>query len=392
MSQPKATAERDPIDILLVFTKLAPGGTTMHADDLAQGLAQRGLRCRLIFLYAEEAVELGFADVECLESAPPTGAAAYPRLLWRLYRRIAQLRPKIVHGAMPLAANLSPLAGWAAGARVRTIAQHIVAEDLRASQLFMERVNAVTGLAQKNVCVSHAVLESFQGLGRAHQDRATVIQNGVPAPKAQDSLIPASVLELRQSVDLLAYCAGALNERKNQRVLIDALAEAERVGLVLAGDGPDRRALVAQAERLNLSDRIVFLGHVDKPVAEALHHGCDLFALPSLREGLPLVLIEALFGSGCLVASDIAPNAEVLGLSVPPSPAGLLVAPRDAAAWGRILRRLRDDPGERAALAAAARARSTAFSADAMIAAYLEIWRNSGAVAPDKPLSPLAKA
>lgn len=130
--------------------------------------------------------------------------------------------------------------------------------------------------------------------------------------------------------DFVVLAIGDLNENKNHRVLVEAVAKLPaNVMLFIAGDGPLRGELEALAERLGVSGRVRLLGF--RSDVAALLNACDLFCLPSRREGLPVSLIEAMAMGTPVLASDARGCADVLG--------GLadefVVRERDAGIWAR---------------------------------------------------------
>lgn len=112
--------------------------------------------------------------------------------------------------------------------------------------------------------------------------------------------------------DFAVLSIGDLNENKNHRVLVEAMAKLPaNVKLFIAGDGPLRAELELLAEQLGVAARVVLLGFRDD--IAALLNACNLFCLPSKREGLPVSLIEAMAtGTPCL-ASNARGCADVLG-------------------------------------------------------------------------------
>lgn len=99
---------------------------------------------------------------------------------------------------------------------------------------------------------------------------------------------------------------GRFDEQKNHRFLVRIAAEVLRreptARFVLVGEGPLRPAAEAEAARLGMGDRLIFAG-VRSDVPQILR-ACDLFLLPSLYEGLPLVGLEAQAAGLPVVLSD----------------------------------------------------------------------------------------
>lgn len=122
-----------------------------------------------------------------------------------------------------------------------------------------------------------------------------VILNGVDTER----FVPASdqrKATLRErlglpSGHLLIGCAARLEHVKGHQYLLEALSMTSDTTLLLAGDGSLRTALQNQAKRLEISDRVRFLGNLDHMVP--FYQLLDLFCLPSLNEGLPLSPLEA---------------------------------------------------------------------------------------------------
>lgn len=133
-----------------------------------------------------------------------------------------------------------------------------------------------------------------------------------------------------------------MNGYKGHDVIIDAVRMCKEINLhfrlVLVGDGGLRRELERRAERQGVTDRIRFAGQV--PAGSAIRSeldGADLFILPSLLEGMPRALLEAMARALPCVASRVGGVPEVLD-------AEFLVPPRDAQALAMKLQSVLSDP------------------------------------------------
>jgi glycosyltransferase involved in cell wall biosynthesis len=188
--------------------------------------------------------------------------------------------------------------------------------------------------------------------------------------KAERALAPADrgkIHTIRMGVDLERFtpgpdrpggavsvlCLGRLVERKGHRFLIEAIARLEGLELVVAGDGPERESLEQLAESLGVSDRVEFAGVVGQDEALELYRRADVFCLPSLAEGLPTVLIEAMACGVPVVSTRIDGVPEL----VSDGEDGLLCDAGDPGALAAPLRRLVSDPSERERLGRAGRAK-----------------------------------
>ena len=107
-----------------------------------------------------------------------------------------------------------------------------------------------------------------------------------------------------QEGEILFGHVGRFCEQKNHAGLLRISRRMPNARLVLIGTGELVDSTRALAQELNLSDRVIFAG-VRKDMA-ALYHAMDVFLLPSLFEGLPVVLVEAqAAGLPCFVADTV---------------------------------------------------------------------------------------
>lgn len=197
------------------------------------------------------------------------------------------------------------------------------------------------------VAVSQAVRESLGSdlrLSPAGLARVRVIVNGVdiPAPSDRQRARQALARFGLPPGDPLVVAAGRMTEQKNHALLLDAVAElrrtAHRCRVLIAGDGPLRPFLERRAEELGIADQVTLSGTVGD-LTEVLQ-GADLFVLPSLWEGLPLVLLEAMATGLPVIGTRIRGVAEVVEEGV----SGLLVEPADAGAMAEAIAALLGNP------------------------------------------------
>jgi len=206
-------------------------------------------------------------------------------------------------------------------------------------------------------------------------ERITVHYTGLdhgrfhPIPRASARAILAKRFQLSAEGPLVA-CVGALIGIKGQALAIRALAEPgmERVRLALAGTGPDEAMLQALSRELGVSHHVHFLGALGHDFVPVLMAGASAMVLPSEREGLANVWIEALACGTPLVIPDIGGAREV----VTSSTAGILAA-REPAAIARALAALIAQPSAPDAVAACAARFSWEANAAAMAGLYRKV-------------------
>lgn len=201
--------------------------------------------------------------------------------------------------------------------------------------------------------------------------RVRVIANGVePTPVERASL--RDELGLPATATLLVS-VGNLYAVKGHRFLIDAVARLRHthpdVHIAIAGRGELADALHAQGQHLGLSAQLHLLGlRSDIP---ALLAAADIFVLPSLSEGLPLALLEAMFAGRAIVASDVGEVRTALA----DGDAGLLVAPGDPDVLAQALDQLLRDPAHVQRLGERARIRAAAeYGVSQAISRYAELY------------------
>ena len=165
---------------------------------------------------------------------------------------------------------------------------------------------------------------------------------------------PTEPVRARDDAHVVTYL-GRLSPEKGVVFLVDAwgrVADAHPQWVLrLVGSGPDEDALRKAVGRLSAgADRVEF--HPPTPDVEAVLRDSDLVVLPSLTEGLPLVLGEAMSCGLACVATDCSAGVRLLAHD---GTAARLVSRGDSGSLARAMDELMTDPGQRAELAARAR-------------------------------------
>jgi glycosyltransferase involved in cell wall biosynthesis len=206
------------------------------------------------------------------------------------------------------------------------------------------------------------------------ESKITVVPNGVPP------LVPA-MGDLRRELGLapearILLAVGNLYPVKGHHHLIGALHRISSrhpdAHVVVAGRGEQEAALLEQAGSLGLRDRVHLLGlRADIP---RLLAAADVFVLPSISEGLPIAILEAMFAGRPIIASDVGD----LRYALDDGRAGRLVPPADEPALAAALHDLLSNPPAARALGEQARLRANAeFQLDTMVARYVALYRRA---------------
>ncbi|MGA2192406.1 MAG: glycosyltransferase, partial [Nitrospirota bacterium] len=166
-------------------------------------------------------------------------------------------------------------------------------------------VDAVNGQVTRLICVSEGVKDDLLMQG-VDSRKMTVVYNGID-PASNPRRGRAEVRsELGVGEDeVLVGSAGTLTGRKLFGDLITAVSKIKDLPLkgVVVGDGPDKNALKAGIARAGLDSRFLFPGFKDDPLSYI--NAMDIFVLPSKREGLPRVILEAMLLGKPVVACRI---------------------------------------------------------------------------------------
>jgi glycosyltransferase involved in cell wall biosynthesis len=170
---------------------------------------------------------------------------------------------------------------------------------------------------------------------------------------------------------------GRLVRQKGHQFLFAAthgiLKQFPKVRFVLIGEGPDGKQLEAQALKLGISDKVHFAGfRTDMP---RVYSSIDLMVMPSLDEGLPMALLEAMAAKRAVIASAVGSVPEV----IEHGQSGLLVKPGDAVDLEQAILLLLNDASLRNRIAENARQSVLArFSSDLMARNYLDFYERMG--------------
>lgn len=188
--------------------------------------------------------------------------------------------------------------------------------------------------------VSEASRQALESTG--FRGQSLVLPNMAPMPSQPPAGRPANLTDT-----LVIGCVGRLSREKGHEYLVRAaalaLATCPELRFEIVGDGLCRQDLIRLAHKLNVADRVHFLGHYELGEVDRFLDRIDVFALPSLTEASPVVLIEAMSHGLPIVASQVGGVPEMIkdGIS------GLLVPPKDPQALAATIVRLAQNPDER---------------------------------------------
>ncbi|MBI4550557.1 MAG: glycosyltransferase [Candidatus Omnitrophica bacterium] len=335
--------------IVYLLPELKLGGTERHVLRLAFGLINRGHDAGIVCLFREGALAPEAAALripfECLNLPYRWDA----RTFWRLCRWMRARKPRILHTELfgfhffaGLAAKLCRVPLVISGRRELADWQkwrHVQLEKL--GNRFVDRV----------VCCSEAVRRRTLDRESLAPAKAVTLYNGIEVADFVDAGRRDAVrreLGIPSQARVVGTVANFGREKGYPHLLEAASRILEKdpsVWFLLVGDGPLLEEMRKRAARIPLGRQILFTGfRSDIPELMA---AMDLFALASVSEGFPNVLLEAMAAGKPIVATDVGGIPELIGADRD----GLLVPPADAAALAEAVRKLLLDPARAGRLA-----------------------------------------
>ena len=324
-----------------------------------------------------ERIERGDVEFVSLNKAPGHGIRLVPQFV-RLFRR---LRPSVVHSRNLAALEAAP-AAWLAGVPVRLHGEHgWDVTDLDGRNLRNRVIRRVyRPFVSHYVTVSAHLaryLERRIGLG---PDRVAQIYNGVDTQRFAPAEAPPRIdgCPFDPAQHRLVCAVGRLQPVKDHATLLRAFARAldldaaaDRLRLVLVGDGPLRDELQQLAASLRIAERVWFAGSRDD-VADVLR-GVHCFVLPSLAEGISNTLLEAMATALPVVATHVGGNVELVDHDA----TGTLVPAAQPESMARAIANYFRDPARARAHGGAARAAAVQrFSLARMVNEYATLYES----------------
>jgi len=297
----------------------------------------------------------------------------------RLYRKIKNVRPQVLHVHHNMSGSLARIAGRLAGVPLIVDTEH---NDHAGFKRVPRIANGLTlNLAHKIICNSENTCKSFFSWEDffIRGNKKTVIYNGVDveridrARRGKDDARRA--LGLAES-DFVIGNVGMLTEQKDQSSLVDAMGKVSDVipeaKLVIVGDGPLRSELEAKADEMGLGDKIIFTGLLERERVYQLLQAFDVFCMVSLWEGFCNALVEAMVAENPVVVSEVEPLPEVVG------EVGAFITPGDPENIADEVIDLYEDSGKAKELASKGRSRAVSkFSLARSARKYRELYRES---------------
>ncbi len=213
---------------------------------------------------------------------------------------------------------------------------------------------------------------------KPHAAKCVVIPHGAELSEFEPTpAVRARAQALREQYGgPIILFVGLLRYYKGVACLIDAMQHvAPNAQLLIVGNGPEGDALREQTRKLNLEQRVHFLGRVSDEDRLALYHACEVFSLPSIHrsESWGAVQVEALACGKPIVSTELGTGTSWVNQH---EQTGLVVPPMDVQALAAAINRLLADPELRQRMGAAGKIRARQeLDADVMIDRLASVYR-----------------
>jgi len=362
------------VKVLRVIARLNVGGPALHVSYLTAGLAERGYDTTLVagtITRGEESMAF-VADAQNVhvETLSELHRDISPirdlRAIVRLAQLIRREQPTILHTHTAKAGAVGRIAALLArGDRppivVHTFHGHVLRGYFGRVMTFGFRTleRWLARMTTSLVAVSPEVRDDLVALGVAPAEKFSVVRLGIDLEHRVDNddaqrRETRRLMGLRQDAFVIGW-VGRMTAVKDTDTVVLALQKLLERNVdayaVLVGDGPDREHLERYAHELGVIKRCLFLGY-QEDVAR-FYDAIDVLVLPSINEGTPVSVIEALAAGRPAVATRVGGVPDVVRDGVD----GFLVDPGDVDALAARLAELSADPERRAQMGAAGRAR-----------------------------------
>lgn len=381
--------------IVYIITKSSWGGAQQYVYDLATRVPAGRFDVAVAAggdgMLFDRLATVGIRTIPITALDRDVGVFREFRAFGRIWRLLLRERPDIVHlsssKAGALAAPAAKLAALALGKKIRVVfTAH--GWGFREDRPLIQRiaiyaVSFIASLFQNDVILVSAADE---GAARAFIPRRKLhlIFNGLPEtdtlprPEARAALAKKIGLPIPDSMILIGTIA-ELTKNKGISYLVLAArllrSHFNNFLVVIIGAGEERPLLKQQIRDQKLDDVVFLAGLV--PDAQRLLPAFDIFALSSLKEGLPYAVMEAMAAGLPVVATAVGGLTDLVSDGV----SGLLVPPKDAGALAGAVEKLARSPGLRSSFGRAAQERiRTHFDFRAMLNRTIAVYESRDSV------------
>jgi glycosyltransferase involved in cell wall biosynthesis len=364
------------VRVLHIYKDYYPvvGGMENHIRILARGAAARGLEVTVLATSPTRKTQIAEMEGVRVVKAARLATVASTPISPALLSAVRDLHTDITHLHFPY--PWGEMAHLALGRSERTVITYH-SDIVRQKNLlkpYLPFLRRLLARADRIIATSPNYVNSSPFL-RDVAEKCTVIPLGIDlatfqAPRAQE----VGALRERYRSPLILF-VGLLRYYKGLGYLLEAMKEVEAT-LLVVGSGPMLETWEADAEKLGVKDRVIFIGGVKDECLPDFYQACDLFVLPASHrsEAFGVVQIEAMACGKPVVSTELGTGTSFVNLH---GQTGLVVPPRDPHALAQAVQQLLADERLRLDMGARGRERATnEFSSELMIDRVLDVYQD----------------
>ncbi len=329
--------------ILEIIGDLRIGGAERMVVDLAKGLKNKGHKVTVCALNKggplEEELKMEGVETIVLSNLPLRNKYIF-YFVFRLFKLMKKDKFDIVHTHMFLANFWGRVAAILSGAKVIISTEQN--QDLwkKRRHIFVDKILSL--FTNKIIAVSSAVKVFVVKKEKISAKKLTVIHNAVD-PK---EFMPCDASYLKKEFNIYdgTFIVGTVSRlipQKGQQYFLEAAHQISKnnknIKFFIIGDGALRKSLEILSERIGIVDKVIFTGF-QQDIAGFLSI-LDIFVLPTLREGLPVALIEAMAMGKPIITTNIRGMEDL----VTDGYNGLLVSPENPDMLAKAILKLIND-------------------------------------------------
>jgi glycosyltransferase involved in cell wall biosynthesis len=263
-------------------------------------------------------------DIVCL---PKIRNAIDIKNMWVFVKEIKRIRPMAFHAHLPwyLRCSYGIICAYVSSVPAIIVTQHAYKKIPTFKLSLVQKLISI--IVDCYIAVSQGIADNLKE-AIFFNNRLKVIHNGICIERFSRVKSSTLITSLKNNRSLpVVINVARMDNHKGHTYLIKAAAMTPEALFVLAGDGPQKQEFEQQAAQLGIDDRIVFLGQRED-IPELLYSS-DLFILPSLIEGLPLTILEAMAAGKPVIATAIDGIEEIIvsgenGILVPVADPGAI--------------------------------------------------------------------
>ena len=304
-----------PVKIVYVITGLFVGGAERLLLDTVRSLDRKQFEPVVVsFVGGDMIPEFRQCGIRVIDLRM-SRAWPWPGV-WRLFKLLRIEKPEIIHTHLIHADIFGRVIGWLCGVPTIISTIHMVEEGRhKFPYLFLNRLTV--RLNTELIATSENVKKEIAELEHIDPEKIKVIYNAV---KDLDPVSGEQIKNLRRAYGINPdeFLLGTISRlevpRKGHHILFQAIAQLitsyPKLRCVVIGRGAGKDELLAQVRQLGIESHVSFTGEQDN-IAEWLAV-MDIFVLPSLHEGLPMAIIEAMAASCPIIATRVGGVGELI--------------------------------------------------------------------------------